>query len=77
MRIAKLSNLAAAGLIAAGAALSASWAVAGETVEITVAHPYGKIFRPIHQKIIKEFNKTHPNVKVRLEALGHSGKLIT
>ncbi|MDR1368441.1 MAG: ABC transporter substrate-binding protein [Candidatus Accumulibacter sp.] len=40
---------------------------AAETVEITVAHPYGKIFRPIHQEIIKEFNKIHPNVKVTLE----------
>ncbi|MDR1275138.1 MAG: ABC transporter substrate-binding protein [Candidatus Accumulibacter sp.] len=40
---------------------------AAETVEITVAHPYGKIFRPIHQEIIKEFNKIHPNIKVTLE----------
>lgn len=43
-------------------------AASQEPVEITIAHTYGKIFRPIHQKIIKEFNKIHPNVKIRLEA---------
>lgn len=42
-------------------------AQAEAAVEITVAHPYGKIFRPIHQKIIEEFNKVHPEIKVTLE----------
>ena len=55
-------------VVAVAAAGSAPNVFAAEDiVEITVAHPYGKIFRPIHQKIIKEFNKIHPNVKVRLE----------
>ena len=40
---------------------------AAERVEITVAHTYGKIFRPIHQEIIKEFNKKFPHIKVTLE----------
>jgi multiple sugar transport system substrate-binding protein len=39
-----------------------------DAVEITLAHPYGKIFRPIHEKIIAEFGKTHPDIKVKLEA---------
>ena len=41
---------------------------AEEEVEFTIAHTYGKIFRPIHTKIIKEFNKIHPNIHIRLEA---------
>jgi len=57
--------LAVAAVAAAGSAPNVF--AAGDVVEITVPHPYGKIFRPIHQKIIKEFNKIHPNVKVRLE----------
>lgn len=57
--------LAVAAVAAAGSAPNVF--AAEDIVEITVAHPYGKIFRPIHQKIIKEFNKIHPNVKVRLE----------
>ena len=57
--------LAVAAVAAAGSAPNVF--AAEDVVEITVAHPYGKIFRPIHQKIIKEFNKIHPNVKVRLE----------
>ncbi len=58
-----------AALAAGLPALSASraWA-ADEEVEFTIAHTYGKIFRPIHTKIIKEFNKIHPNVHIRLEA---------
>lgn len=57
-----------AGLACAVVAIcSASAVYAAETVEITVAHPYGKIFRPIHQQIIKEFNKIHPEIKVTLE----------
>ncbi len=39
-----------------------------EPVEITLAHPYGKIFRPIHEQIIAEFNKVHPDIKVVIEA---------
>lgn len=38
-----------------------------EQVEITLAHAYGKVFRPIHQKIIEKFNKLHPNIKIKLE----------
>ena len=69
MRLPGLRALAAAGVVAsASLLLSGLPAQADETVEISVAHPYGKIFRPIHQKIIEEFNKTHPNVRVRLEA---------
>lgn len=41
---------------------------AAQPVEITVAHPYGKIFRPIHEQIIAEFNKQRPDIKVVLEA---------
>lgn len=42
--------------------------LAAQPVEITLAHPYGKIFRPIHEQIIAEFNKVHPDVKVVIEA---------
>ncbi len=68
MRLPGLRALAAVGVASAGLLLSGVPVQADETVEISVAHPYGKIFRPIHQKIIEEFNKTHPNVKVKLEA---------
>jgi multiple sugar transport system substrate-binding protein len=53
-----------------GAALSICLAApaAAQQVEITLAHPYGKIFRPIHEQIIAEFNKRQPGVKVVLEA---------
>lgn len=67
MRLARLGGLAAAALVTAGMAVSPQGAAA-EEVEITVAHPYGKIFRPIHQQIIEEFNKIHPDIEVTLEA---------
>jgi multiple sugar transport system substrate-binding protein len=53
-----------------GAALSIALAApaAAQQVEITLAHPYGKIFRPIHEQIIAEFNKLRPDIKVVLEA---------
>ena len=53
-----------------GAALSICLAApaAAQQVEITLAHPYGKIFRPIHEQIIAEFSKRHPGIKVVLEA---------
>ena len=53
-----------------GAALSILLAapVAAQQVEITLAHPYGKIFRPIHEQIIAEFNQRHPQIKIVLEA---------
>ena len=41
---------------------------AADEVEITVAYPYGAIFRPIHEEIIREFNKEFPDVTVALEA---------
>ncbi|MCO6387093.1 ABC transporter substrate-binding protein [Aliihoeflea sp. 40Bstr573] len=41
---------------------------AAEEVEITLAYPYGAIFRPIHEEIITEFNKEFPDVTVTLEA---------
>ena len=64
----KIAPKAVAGLACAILTFSAAgFAHSAEEVEITVAHPYGKIFRPIHQKIIKEFNKIHPEVKVTLE----------
>jgi multiple sugar transport system substrate-binding protein len=59
-----LSGLFAAPLLALGLTIP----VAAQTTEITLAHPYGKIFRPIHEQIIAEFNKVHPGVKVVLEA---------
>lgn len=37
-------------------------------VEITLAHTYGSIFGPIHEAIIAEFTKTHPDVRIRVEA---------
>jgi len=52
-------------LLLLGVTVVGVWAA--ERVEITVAHPYGKIFRPIHQEIIKEFNKKFPNIRVILE----------
>jgi multiple sugar transport system substrate-binding protein len=59
-----LSRLFAGSLLALGLAAPA----AAQSVEITLAHPYGKIFRPIHEQIIAEFNKLHPDVKIVLEA---------
>ena len=56
------------GALALSAALPARALAAEEEVEFTIAHTYGKIFRPIHTKIIKEFNKIHPNIHIRLEA---------
>jgi multiple sugar transport system substrate-binding protein len=41
---------------------------AAEQIEITIAHPYGKIFRPIHEQIIAKFNKIHPEVRAVIEA---------
>lgn len=55
-------------ILAAGLTSCMITPLAAQQVEITVAHPYGKIFRPIHEQIIAEFNKVHPNVKVVLEA---------
>ena len=68
MHLKKLGTLAAAAVVGAGMLMSAAQSASAEEVEITVAHPYGKIFRPIHQAIIKEFNKVHPDIKVKLEA---------
>lgn len=68
MKIVKLLKKSAIGVAAALAVVSTPMATAGDKVEITLAHPYGKIFRPIHQQIIKEFNKVHPEIKVKLEA---------
>ena len=56
------------GALALSAAHPARAQAAEEEVEFTIAHTYGKIFRPIHTKIIKEFNKIHPNIHNRLEA---------
>ena len=56
------------GALALGAALPTKSFAAEEEIEFTIAHTYGKIFRPIHTKIIKEFNKIHPNIHIRLEA---------
>src|SRR5262245_54177168 len=60
----KLSGLLAGALMTLAVAPPA----AAQQVEITLAHAYGKIFRPIHEQIIVEFNKKHPDVKVVLEA---------
>lgn len=49
------------------ASLPMSSLAADEKVEISLAHAYGKVFRPIHQKIISEFNKLHPNIRIKLE----------
>jgi multiple sugar transport system substrate-binding protein len=62
-RLAKKLLLGAGSLLV----LAAVSAAAADKVEITVAHPYGKIFRPIHQEIIREFNKQFPDIKVTLE----------
>jgi multiple sugar transport system substrate-binding protein len=53
-----------------GLAVSAavSTAALAQQVEVTLAHPYGKIFRPIHEQIIAEFAKQRPDVKIVLEA---------
>ena len=56
------------GALALTSALPGKVLAADEKVEFTIAHTYGKIFRPIHTKIIKEFNKIYPNVRIRLEA---------
>jgi multiple sugar transport system substrate-binding protein len=55
-------------ILAIGVIPSASQSA--ENVTINLAHPYGKIFRPIHQAVIKEFNKTPQgkNITVKLEA---------
>ena len=68
MQLSVLLKRSILALSAAGALMSISAVSAAERVEISVAHPYGKIFRPIHQQIIKEFNKVHPEIKVKLEA---------
>src|SRR5262245_15693672 len=60
----KLSGLLAGALMTLAVAPPA----AAQQVEITLAHAYGKIFRPIHEQIIAEFNRLNPDVKVVLEA---------
>lgn len=60
-----LIRLLAGAAIGLGALVPAAMA---QEVEITVAHAYGAIFRPIHEQIIAEFNKEFPNIKVTLEA---------
>jgi multiple sugar transport system substrate-binding protein len=56
--------------ILVGAMLSAGLVapVAAQQTELTLAHPYGKIFRPIHEQIIAEFNKRNPTIRIVLEA---------
>ncbi|MGE4527743.1 MAG: ABC transporter substrate-binding protein [Rhodospirillaceae bacterium] len=49
-------------------ACAAAPAFADAPVTITVAYAYGKIFRPIHADIAKEFNKLHPEIKVDLQS---------
>lgn len=61
-------NAISRSLTAAALSLCMVTPLAAEQIEITIAHPYGKIFRPIHEQIIAEFNKVHPDVKVVIEA---------
>jgi multiple sugar transport system substrate-binding protein len=61
-------NVLSKGLIGAALSIALAAPAAAQQVEITLAHPYGKIFRPIHEQIIAEFNKSRPDIKVVLEA---------
>jgi multiple sugar transport system substrate-binding protein len=61
-------NALSKGLFGAALSIALAAPAAAQQVEITLAHPYGKIFRPIHEQIIAEFNKSRPDVKVVLEA---------
>lgn len=68
MKMNTFPRAVAACMVGCGLLLTGHIAQAKDNVEISLAHPYGKIFRPIHQQIIKEFNKVHPNITVNLEA---------
>lgn len=51
--------------IAAGAVLLATPAAA---VEIEVAYPYSHLFDVTYEKVMKDFEKDHPNIKVKFRA---------
>lgn len=61
-------NVLAKALIGTAIAAGLTAPVGAQQVEITLAHPYGKIFRPIHEQVIAEFNKRQPDAKIVLEA---------
>jgi multiple sugar transport system substrate-binding protein len=56
-----------AGLAACRAAPQDKAPAAG-VVEITLAYTYGSIFGPIHEAIIEAFRKTHPEIRITVEA---------
>ena len=51
--------------MAAGVVLLATPAAA---VEIEVAYPYSHLFDVTYEKIMKDFEKDHPNIKVKFRA---------
>lgn len=61
MKRAILNSLAAAALLAAGAA-------SAQQVEITVDYPYPDIFKNVHEKIAKDFMAKYPQYKVTFRA---------
>ena len=61
-----LFKLATAGVVAAFIAGPA--AADGHKVEIEFAYPYFGLFKETYAKIMKEFNKQHPNITVKFRA---------
>ena len=49
-------------------ALSAFTAQAAQAVEIEVQYPYAHLFAETYKQIIVEFNKVHPDIKVKMRA---------
>ncbi|MEC8317715.1 MAG: ABC transporter substrate-binding protein [Pseudomonadota bacterium] len=61
-----LFKLAAAGVVAA--LIAGPAAADGHKVEIEFAYPYSGLFKETYAKIMKEFNKQHPNITVKFRA---------
>ncbi|MCG8558390.1 MAG: ABC transporter substrate-binding protein [Hyphomicrobiales bacterium] len=54
--------------IAGAIAVSALMAGAAQAVEIEVQYPYAHLFKETYKQIVAEFNKAHPDIKVKLRA---------
>ena len=61
-----LFKLAAAGVVAA--LIAGPAAADGHKVEIEFAYPYSGLFKETYAKIMKEFNRQHPNITVKFRA---------
>ena len=55
-------------ILTAIAAISMFTATASQAVEIEFGYPYPHLFDTTYTKIMKDFEKDHPNIKVKFRA---------